>query len=132
MRKSCQREHLSGIAIRGGRRSESRAIRSDEAGRVVESAFGSDFANGFPGCLHEHSSVLQAIFQNPIPGSLTGLALESAFERGETSIGKPGVVLEAERSQHILGNNILGISAGFVEYFAEKSLQFGDNRGVQQ
>ena len=99
MRKSCQREHLSEIAIRGGRRSESRTIRSDKTRWVVEPAFGSDFADGFSGCLHKHPGMLQAIFQNPIPGSLTGLTLESAFERGEASIGKPGVVLKTERGQ---------------------------------
>jgi len=66
--------------------------------------------------------MLQAVFQNPITGSLTGLALESPFERREASIGKPGVVLKTERGQHVLGNNILGIGAGFIEYFTEKRL----------
>lgn len=123
---------LSGIAIRGRCRSESRAIRSDEAGRIVKAAFGSYFADGFSGCLHEHPRVLQTIFHNPVSRSLAGFALESAFERREASIRKPGVVLKAERGQHILGNDILGIGARFVEYFAEKRLQLGGDWRVQQ
>ena len=125
-------ERLCGFAIRNRRHSKSRAIGSDEAGRVVESAFGSDFADGFSGCLHEHPCVLQAIFQNPVSGGLGGLTFEGAFKRGEASIGKSGGVLKTERSQHILGNDILGIGALLVEYFAKKSLQLGGDRRVQQ
>lgn len=69
-----------GLAIRSGSCSETGAIRSYEAGNVVEPAFGSDFADGFSGRLDEHASVIQAVFEDPVAGSLSGLALEGSFE----------------------------------------------------
>ena len=123
---------LCRFAICDRRQSESRAIGPDEAGRVVESAFGSDFADGFSSSLHEHPGVLQAMIQNPVSGSLAGLLFECAFKGGKTSIGKPGVVLKRERSQHVLGNDVLGIRALLVEYFAKEGLQIICDGRVQQ
>ena len=119
-------------AIRYRRQSESSAIGSDEAGRVVESAFGPDFADGFCSSLHEHPGVLQAIFQNPVSGSLAGLLFERPFKGGKTSIGKASVVLKCERSQHVLGNDVFGIGALLVEYFTKESLQLPGDRRIQQ
>ena len=62
-----------------------------------------------------------------------GLPFEGAFERGKTSIGESGIVLKCQRSQHVLGNNILRVGTLLVEYFAKESLQLvGDGRVEQQ
>ena len=44
-------------------------------------AFRTDFADCLAGRLDEHASVLQSILQNPITGSLAGLALKGGMEK---------------------------------------------------
>lgn len=72
------------------------------------------------------------MLQDPFARSLTGLLLERTFEGGKASTGKPGVVLEAERGQQILRNDILEIRVRLVEDLAEEHLQLGGNWRVEQ
>ncbi len=72
------------------------------------------------------------MLQDPFARGLTSLLLERALEGGKASIGKPGVVLDTERGQQILRNDILGIRVRLVENLAEERLQLGRNRRVEQ